>query len=96
LPAHKPVDIYRRNLQKSYVQKLVTLLEPPVPSAQPNPFAAASSMSKTSDVLSVIKGHTKALAAEIRGALPAVQDSATRLHLQDVLERLNDALNPKK
>jgi hypothetical protein len=96
LPAHKPVDIYRRSLQKSYIQKLVTLLEPPAPSAQPNPFAAASSMSKTSDVLSIIKGHAKALAAEIRGALPAVQDSATRLHLQDVLERLNDALNPKK
>ncbi|HYC28312.1 MAG TPA: hypothetical protein VEB42_05835, partial [Chitinophagaceae bacterium] len=95
LTTRKPIDIYRRNLQKSYTEKLINLMKPAKPSDTPNPFAAPSGLSRTNDAMSIVKGHAKALAADIKAALPSVNDTATKLHLQDVLERLNEALDPK-
>jgi hypothetical protein len=92
LPAHKPVDIYRRNLQKMYAEKLSTMLKP---SISQSPGGQSGGLTKINDAVSVIKGHTRSLAAEIKNELPHVKDAATRLHLQDVLDRLNDALDPK-
>ena len=96
LPARKAVDIYRRNLQKNYVEKLVNLINPAQPLGTPNPFAVAAGLSKTNDALSIVKGHAKALAAEIKMVLPSTKDASTKLHLQDVHDRLNAALNPGK
>ncbi len=98
LPARKTTDIFRRNLQKIYVERLIALINPP---ASPSGAAVQSlrgqspTMSKTNDALSIVKGHARSLAAEIKAALPAVQHQATKLHLQDVHERLTQALDPK-
>ena len=98
LAARRPIDIYRRNLQKIYVERLTTLLNPPattVVAASGNPFAQQTALSKTNDALSVVKGHARSLSSEIRAALPAITDQATRYHLQDVLDRLTEALEVK-
>ena len=95
LATKAPIDIYRRNLQKMYVERLATLVQPPAAqgqSAAPAPQFQAPAMSKTNDAMSLLKGHIKSLQAEIRAALPAVQDNVTRLHLQDVNDRLTKAL----
>ncbi|HSC38238.1 MAG TPA: zinc-dependent metalloprotease, partial [Chitinophagaceae bacterium] len=100
LPAHKPIDIYRRNLQKMYVETispLITASGPasvsigPVTIQGPSPAA-----DRNTDALSVLKAHVKSLAAEVKAAIPAATDTATRQHLQDLYERLDMALHPKK
>ncbi len=98
LPARKPIDIYRRNLQKIYVERLTALINPPETpqiTATNNPFAQQTALSKTNDALSIVKGHARSLSGEIRAALPAITDQATRYHLQDVLDRLTEALEVK-
>jgi len=99
LTARKPIDIYRRNLQKVFVERLISNLQTNdnPPSAAAAAFgAAASNYSKTTDAISVVKSQLRSLQSEIRAALPAYKDAASRAHLQDVNDRITAALDPKK
>jgi hypothetical protein len=50
---------------------------------------------KKSDMISVTREHLVALRGEINSALPGTTDKMTRYHLQDVVVRINQALDPK-
>ena len=100
LAARKPIDIYRRNLQKSYVERVGQIVNPPVFSGAGISFRigapAAMTDTKKSDIISVLKGNLRSLQTEIKTALPAIGDRMTRYHLQDVNERIEKILNPAK
>jgi len=104
LPARRPIDIYRRNLQKMYVEgitrflagsgdgggrggALITISAGSVPSP---------TLDKTSDAVSVVKAHVKKLVREIKAAIPLATDTDTRIHLEDIYERLDKVLTYKK
>lgn len=98
LAAKKPVDIYRRNLQKSYVNILKNLINPPAPSqttVAPGITISVSGGSDKTDVISVVKAHLAALRNEINAAAAAIADPMTKYHLQDVSKRIDKVLNPK-
>jgi hypothetical protein len=105
LRTRKSIDVFRRNLQKVYVEKMISLLNPantPQSGGQgfASPFFPASPASpvadpKKSDVISVTRAHLVALRSEINSALPGTTDKMSRYHLQDVQNRLNQALDPK-
>jgi hypothetical protein len=97
LAARKPVDIYRRSLQKAFVESLDKIVNPkPAPTTgQPSFASASSAYNETSDAISIAKAQLKMLASEIRAALPAYKDASSRAHLQDVLDRIDTSLNPK-
>jgi hypothetical protein len=91
----KPVDLYRRNLQKLYVERLIALTaEAPVGTATQG--QQQPTLSKSNDGLSIIKGHMKTLLTEIRAAIVTSKEAATKLHLQDLADRLTNALDNKK
>ena len=98
LATRKPIDIYRRNLQKSFVETLDRLVNPPtMPSVNASGFGSASAMvSQTSDAVSVAKAQLRQLQAEIRAALPAYKDTASRAHLQDMIDRITESLSTNK
>jgi hypothetical protein len=98
LEARKPIDIYRRNLQKIYTQKLIDLIDPPAPQggAPVIVFGGASGISKTNDALSLLKGQARTLLAETRAAASAAADADTKLHLRDISERLDEALEGRR
>ncbi|MEO9209474.1 MAG: zinc-dependent metalloprotease [Ginsengibacter sp.] len=102
LATHSSIDIYRRNLQKIYTQKLVDLLNPDPKSTMTASFQRGgmggnvNTDANLTDNLSIIKGQAKSLIAEIKTALPLMKDNISKLHLQDVMERLQDALKPQK
>jgi hypothetical protein len=99
LTLRKPIDIYRRSLQKSFVESLNRIISPETGSSfilTPSGFSAAMPTSKTSDALSISKAQLRLLAAEIKAALPAYKDAASRAHLQDVLDRIDEMLKPAK
>ena len=99
LTLRKPIDIYRRSLQKSFVESLNRIISPETGSSfilTPSGFSAAMPTSKTSDALSISKAQLRVLAAEIRAALPGYKDAASRAHLQDVLDRIDETLKPAK
>jgi hypothetical protein len=103
LRTKKAIDIYRRNLQKVYVEKMVSLLNPPATSQTGgqgfvNPNASPASPvadPKKSDVISVTRAHLVVLRNDITAAMPGTADKMSRYHLQDVLNRINLALDPK-
>lgn len=104
LTTKKPASVYRRCLQKLYVEKLIDMMHPEamlerIPEsevARSGGPAKIKDALKISDVISVTKAQARLLVAQIRAALPLTQDQVTKWHLQDVLERLTTALDTKK
>lgn len=92
LAAHKTIDTYRRGLQRVYVEKLLMML---IPGPQ-NPYVASPLLSKDGDGLPLVKAHAKALAENIKAAIPLTSDEMTRSHLQDLYDRLDNGLHPRK
>lgn len=98
LAMHQPIDVYRRNLQKSYVQHLADLMSAPdqgnnsimliMTGQQP------ADATKT-DVSSIARAQLVALRAEIRAATAGMMDNMSRYHLSDLTERINHTLDPK-
>ncbi|RZK58542.1 MAG: hypothetical protein EOO91_08020, partial [Pedobacter sp.] len=103
LKSSSAIDVYRRNLQKSYVDKLIAIVNPPAPAAATQVvFAgrgagAASGLSNSqSDVMSVVKGQLRDLDASIKGAASSQADSLSKYHLLDLADRIESALDKKK
>lgn len=100
LAAGSTIDGFRRNLQKVYIDALVNLINPP-PAIQiqgriPRGFAIFTGNIKNTDVPSIARAQLVDLRTEITGAIPRTADKLSRYHLQDVLERIKQALNPKQ
>ncbi|HEY1871179.1 MAG TPA: hypothetical protein VGG71_08980, partial [Chitinophagaceae bacterium] len=49
-----------------------------------------------SDIKSVVRAQLVSLRAEIKAALPGMTDEMSKYHLQDVVTRIDNALNPKQ
>lgn len=98
LATRKPIDNYRRNLQKAFIERLGEIVSPNSSSAPRGGiliFIGPIVEPKKSDIISVLKGTLRSLRAEINAALPAYTDRMSRYHLQDVSERIEQVLNPK-
>jgi hypothetical protein len=99
LAARKPIDVYRRNLQKAFVERVGSIVAPATGgSASSGGFTISFGPAidpKRSDILSVAKGTLRQLKADITAALPAYTDRMSKLHLQDLNERIERILNPK-
>ncbi|SEJ11548.1 protein of unknown function [Dyadobacter koreensis] len=96
----QPLDIYQRNLQKVYIEKMINLLKPGkanVQSIPPGTVYASSTrvveLEKT-DLPSIARGHLEILKSSIQKAIPVQTDKITRYHLKDVLQRITLVLNP--
>lgn len=98
LSAKKPIDVYRRNLQKSYISILDNLLNPSAKGTATATFpgAAPAVDTENSDINSVVMAHLASLKTEVNAAAAASTDAMTRYHLQDISKRITDALDPKK
>jgi hypothetical protein len=98
LASKKTIDIYRRGLQKSYIERLGSIINP---SAMQGGItitfgnAAPVLDIKKTDILSYLKGHARELKAQIDAAATSSADKATRYHLQDLSDRLKKVLDPK-
>ena len=103
LKTSQPIDVYRRNLQKMYVAKLIELIKPNQTSTavlfaqggRRGPGNAPDPEKEDTDVLSVAKGQLRSIETMIKTALPTTSDNLSNYHLVDLSERINLALNPK-
>jgi hypothetical protein len=94
----KPVDNLRRNLQKTYVETLITLLNPAstTTNVPQGFFILFPTNVKNTDVPSIVRAHLVTLRGEILAAIPGTTDKLTKYHLQDLAERIRRALDPYK
>ncbi|QHL88910.1 DUF5117 domain-containing protein [Nibribacter ruber] len=92
------IDVYRRNLQKMYVQELIDLVKPaPAPTtaqAGGRGNAAPTMSLGQSDVISVAKAELRNINSMIKSASTQT-DSLSNYHLQDLSDRITEALNPR-
>ncbi len=100
LATKKPIDGYRRNLQKAYVEALINLTNPTEePQATGLPPALVAMLypknMNLTDVTSVARGELTALRAQLLAAIPTTADRMSKYHMQDVAERIKRALYPK-
>ncbi|HTE11906.1 MAG TPA: hypothetical protein VK645_13070, partial [Chitinophagaceae bacterium] len=98
LYTRKPITVYRRNLQKAFVERFNTIISPAAPAS--GSFGGivitfgGGDIRKT-DIVSVAKGTLRSVRADINAALPSMTDKMTRYHLQDMLDRIGRILDPK-
>jgi len=95
----KAIDMYRRGLQKLYVEKLSNILNPPAASGLTISFGAAAAPSfnlSRSDLPAIARAQLIRLRTQINVAIPATTDSMSKIHLQDLAERIRLALDPNK
>jgi hypothetical protein len=76
----EPIGTYRRNLQRAYFDRVGSLMED---------YGA-----KNTDVVPFPRGQLETLRGEIRTGMVRRGPRATRLHLQDSLDRIETILNP--
>lgn len=89
LQSNKPIDLYRRNLQKAYIAQLLNLQN----SVGTNPASMYTSDLSLIDMLSVLKAHKAELLGKIRAAIPKFKDEETKWHLMDIADRLRNTLD---
>ncbi len=98
LNTKKPIDIYRRNLQKSYVERLGTIINPSQSGVTVFVIRSGNAEptidTKKSDIISYVRGHARELKTMV-DAGAASGDRATKYHLQDLSDRLKKMLDPK-
>ena len=79
-PRGAATDAYRRNLQRSYLNRMKTLLE--------------DVDALETDVAPFVRGELEMLRGELEDAAEQVRDRATRLHFHDVAARIDAVLDP--
>ncbi|MBW8359447.1 MAG: zinc-dependent metalloprotease [Weeksellaceae bacterium] len=84
-------DLYRRNLQRNYVESMLTLLNSK-PAANTIRFGRSVTVSDNSDVKSIVRGTLNELKNELK--TKSATDATTRYHYEDLVFRLEKALNP--
>ncbi len=97
LPARKPIDQFRRNLQKSYVLTIGNILAPASISTSGGiSISSGSSAADKNDIRSVLRAHLATLRIEALAASGSTADLMTKYHLQDITYRIDKILNPGK
>jgi hypothetical protein len=94
LLARQIIDAYRRNLQKAYAERLISLL---LFSKYQDPISYLINIEedrRLTDFYSIVKSNMKKLFDLVRAAVPYYKDEMTQAHLIDIRERLQQALNP--
>lgn len=96
LKTKKPIDNYRRNLQKGFVERLCNVVNPPP--AAPGIFGGITIFigpvvdARKSDILSVAKATLRSLKDDIDKNMSGFLDKMSIYHLQDCTERIQKAL----
>ena len=97
LTTHKAIDVYRRNLQKTYVESLIAIISPATPPVTGNAGITIlfGPNTKNTDLPSIAKAELTSLRSQLLAAVALAPDRLSKYHLQDLADRIRQALNPK-
>lgn len=99
LVSRKTIDVYRRQLQKTLVEKLISIVKPSEPQtlnvAPGVTFTITTGFAKTGDGISIVKAQLKTIAAEIKTVASTYSDVASKNHLNDLQDRIKAVLEAK-
>lgn len=87
------IDIYRRNLQKLFVSKLIETMS----SDKSNVtfFSGRRIVLADTDIPSIARGQLNELKSQLKVAASTTPDRLTKFHLNDLVARIENAMKPK-
>jgi hypothetical protein len=88
------IDIYRRNLQKTYVDALISMVKPPAPAQGGMTGRQSGLPASQTDVASFVKAQLREISALAKSAVPNAS-GMTKYHLEDLSDRIETALSNK-
>jgi hypothetical protein len=94
----KSVDIYRRNLQRTYVERMKFLMTDEGPARRPGRSGFEGTLNykvSTSDVQPIVRGELQALKRTLKSARNAGVNTITKYHYDDLIARIDAVLDPK-
>jgi hypothetical protein len=95
LSSKKAIDMYRRGLQKAYVDRLNNMLNPPPSTSLTVSFGGSSPLNVSrTDLPAIARAQLTKLRAQVAAAIPATTDAMSKIHLQDLQEKIKRALDP--
>ncbi|CAN5777157.1 zinc-dependent metalloprotease [soil metagenome] len=90
------VDVYRRNLQRAYLEAVErTLVPPPPPTQQAGGPGATQQPRWANDARPILRGELQELDRVAQQAIGRTTDTMTRLHLRDVRLEIERLLDPR-
>jgi len=93
-------DVYRRNLQRAYIDAMGTKINPPPAPAQPPGLPPGVVIppppAVPGEARAIVRAELTDLDAAISRALPRATDRETRAHLQDARYQIGKILRPEK
>ena len=101
IATRKPIDVYRRQLQQMYIDRMDVVLNPPPPVVLPFGFPQGRGFTPPADndyvdVQASVRAHLSSLRAELNAASITSTDQMTKIHLKEMSRRIEKALDPKK
>jgi len=96
LDARQTINVYRRNLQRAYVERMEFLMTHEL--STPRAFFGFRGFTAVdisqSDIRAFVRGDLKTLRTAVQRGIRRAPDRTTRLHLQDILVRIDRVLDP--
>lgn len=95
------IDMYRRNIQKIYIVKMIGLLKPgnatvrSVPVGVTYGFNTRTVNLAETDLPSIARGQLISLKNDLKMSSARMTDRMSKYHVLDLISRINEALNPK-
>lgn len=77
------IDGFRRNLQRAYVNKMADIMK------------MDDKKFDQTNVKAICRGNLKVLKTELQSAIPKSPDTFTKYHMEDLVERIDQILDPK-
>jgi hypothetical protein len=97
LDSNSPASVYRRNLQRAYIERMEHLMTEELPSVSAQ-FRQMLGMSQVnvsqSDIRPIVREQLELLLTDVRQTRNSINDRATHIHLSDIEQRIDDILDP--
>lgn len=90
---NSPIDIYRRNLQKLFISKLIETMS--TEKTNVTFFSGRRIVLADTDIPSIARGQLNELKNQLKAAAAVSTDRLTKFHLNDLVARIENAMKPK-
>ncbi|MDG5491596.1 zinc-dependent metalloprotease [Psychroserpens sp. SPM9] len=87
----KNVDVYRRNLQRAYVDRMAYLMTEEINPQRTNQYFDVSQ----SDIRALVRGELNTLKRQVAAAGNRAVNTETKYHYRDIVKRIETILDPK-
>ena len=94
------IDVFRRRLQRLYLEAMASKINPPVAVAAAAPAGGGgrgggAAPVATSDFRPILKSEMRALDADLATAIARTSDRMSKAHLEDARDQIKQMLDPK-